>query len=238
MNPGSPKVDPTVDVVHVTLDSESPQPGPSRRQAIIDTAAALFDQAGYHKTSLTDVAAAVGIAKPTLYHYFTSKEEILFWIHDDFISQLIARQERREGTGLSAMECLQAIIHDLLDMMVDHRGHIRAFYDTYRELSSRWQAPIRLKRDLYFRVVVDVIQQGVQDGIFRPEAPDLMAFAVIGMCSWAYTWYSQSSSKSADDIARLYSDILLHGLQLHDSHVDTSVELSQSQQFYSRQRLG
>ena len=66
-----------------------------KRNQVVDKAAELFDAAGYHNTGVADIAAAAGISKPTLYHYFAGKDEILFWIHEDFMEKLIERQEKR-----------------------------------------------------------------------------------------------------------------------------------------------
>ena len=65
-----------------------------RRQQIISLAAGLFDQSGYSSTTMDDIAREVGVAKPTLYHYFPSKDDILHAIHEEFIDLLMSRHER------------------------------------------------------------------------------------------------------------------------------------------------
>lgn len=57
-----------------------------KRGQIATRAAALFDGQGYHATTMEDIAAAVGIAKPTLYHYYRPKAEILYAIHEECVS--------------------------------------------------------------------------------------------------------------------------------------------------------
>ena len=67
----------------------------ARRREVISQAAELFDRTGYHATSVAAVAEASGIRKPTLYHYFSGKDEILFWIHEEFIDLLIEKHRAR-----------------------------------------------------------------------------------------------------------------------------------------------
>src|SRR6516165_1267228 len=62
-----------------------------RKHEIVTAAASVFDRDGYGSTSMDDIARTVGIAKPTLYHYFSSKDEILTSIHEEFIDLLLDR---------------------------------------------------------------------------------------------------------------------------------------------------
>ena len=59
-----------------------------RRKEIIRKAATLFNITGYFNTSMDDIAEAVGLRKPTLYYYVSSKEEILYLIHEELIDHL------------------------------------------------------------------------------------------------------------------------------------------------------
>src|SRR5438552_16778543 len=59
---------------------------------IVDSAAGLFDQEGYHRVSMEDIANAVGLRKPSLYHYVRSKDQILARIHHAFMDRVIQRQ--------------------------------------------------------------------------------------------------------------------------------------------------
>jgi AcrR family transcriptional regulator len=98
-----------------------------KRREVVERAATLFDSAGYHTTSVAELAAAVGLSKPALYHYVSSKDEILFWIHEEFIDLLIAKQKRRPS-DVPASAALREIMSDLLELMDTHRGHVRVFF--------------------------------------------------------------------------------------------------------------
>src|SRR5579862_8729448 len=95
----------------------APNNADARRRQVVTTAAGLFDQAGYHTTNMAQVARAVGLGKPTLYHYFTGKDEILFWIHEEFIDLLIANAQSHRQAGLSASEELRLIMRDIVALM-------------------------------------------------------------------------------------------------------------------------
>jgi AcrR family transcriptional regulator len=142
-----------------------------RRAALIQQAASLFDAWGYHNTSVNNIARAAGIKKPTLYHYFSSKHEILFWIHEEFIDLLIARHEARLRTTMSPRQSLLEVMGDILELMDTHRGHVRVFFEHYRELPEEQQAAIKIKRDKYTAMVEAIIRTGVEQGEFSPDPP-------------------------------------------------------------------
>ena len=77
------------------LPPAEPSAADARRAAVIALAADLFDRGGYASISMEQIAAAAGIAKPTLYHYFRSKDEILRGVHESFIGTLLERQDER-----------------------------------------------------------------------------------------------------------------------------------------------
>jgi AcrR family transcriptional regulator len=107
-----------------------------RRHQIVAAAAGLFDTHGYGNTSMEDVAFRVSIAKPTLYHYFRSKEEILRSIHEEFIQILIDKYMERISSGLDPENLLLGAMKDIFSLMVTHRGYVRVFFEHQRELTS------------------------------------------------------------------------------------------------------
>ena len=184
-----------------------------RRKSVIAGAAALFDEGGYHRVNMASLAEAVGIAKPTLYHYFSGKREILFGIHEEFIDRLLGRYESRRGRAMTAAEDLRALIGDTFELMDSHRGHLRVFFENQRELSDQDKATIRAKRDRYAEIMTSTIARGVRDGEFRDVPPRLTALAIFGMCNWAYQWYESDGELASSEIADLFFDLIFAGLR-------------------------
>jgi AcrR family transcriptional regulator len=187
--------------------------GQSKRKLLVARAAQLFDEDGYHSTSVEDVAEACGIRKPTLYHYFKSKEEILYGIHDEFIDMLIAREKARRKLELSAGQELFEVMGDFLDLLATHRGHVRVFFEHYRELADRQKAAIKRKRDRYESSVRAIFEAGVASGEFRDVDPRMSMLALAGMCNWAYHWYVPDQPLTGRQVAFTFWDLLVRGLQ-------------------------
>jgi AcrR family transcriptional regulator len=183
-----------------------------RRQQIISLAAGLFDEGGYANTTMDDIAAEVGVAKPTLYHYFPSKDDILHAIHEEFIDLLISRHEGRIGTGLRPEQLLLEAMADILELMETHRGHVRVFFEHHRELPEEARGPIRVKRDHYEKIVEDLIREGIEMGVLRETDAHLAALATFGMCNWAYQWYRSGGQLRSREIAYQFWNYLVYGL--------------------------
>jgi AcrR family transcriptional regulator len=185
-----------------------------RRQQVVASAAELFDRAGYHTTSMIDVARAVGLEKPSLYHYFSGKDEILFWIHEQLIDKLESRAAARSLAGpLTASEELRGIMRDVLQLMDTNRGHVRVFFEHERELNEARRKTIRARRNLYHERVLAVVERGVRDGEFADVDSNLVTQALFGMCNWAYRWYRKNDPHSAEEIADFFHHLLINGIK-------------------------
>jgi AcrR family transcriptional regulator len=166
---------------------------------------------------MEEIAATVGLAKPTLYHYFPSKDEILFGIHGEFIDFLIERHQQRLGVGLAPEQQLLEVMVDILELMETHPGHVRVFMEHGRILPAEQQETIRHKRDAYQDAVEAIFREGNQTGVFRGVDPRLASLAMFGMCNWAYQWFQVDGAYRPRILAHLFWGFLVHGLHAHDA---------------------
>ena len=185
-----------------------------RRQRIVEIAAALFDKNGYHATTTGEIAAASGIAKPTLYHYFQSKDEILFCIHEQFVDGLLQKYEAGAASDTSPRDTLLEFMADLLEIIGSERGHVRVFFEHHRELSEPARAQIKSKRRQLYSVVERVLADGVEAKQFRDVNPRLTMLAMFGMCNWCYQWFRSSGDLSSEEIAQYFGQLFLEGIAL------------------------
>lgn len=190
----------------------SPTAADKRRAEVIALAARLFDRHGYSSVSMEQIAIAAGIAKPTLYHYFRAKDEILRGIHETFIDLLLARQDERQRLCLSPADLLLGAMTDIYGLMETHRGYVRVFFEHHRELADDVRDQIRVKRDRYQRQIRDAIAEGITAGVFRPVDPDAATLAVFGICNWAYQWWRPGSGADPALTAQKMWDLVIRGL--------------------------
>ncbi|MES2264553.1 MAG: TetR/AcrR family transcriptional regulator [Pseudomonadota bacterium] len=186
--------------------------GEQRIRLIVNEAAKLFDQVGYHNANMEMVAKASNLRKPTLYHYIKSKEEILLRIHQTLIDDLDGKHLARVAGGQVREALLLGIVTDIMRAIADHRGYVRAFVEHYRELAPEIRKQISGKRQQYFRYMTDLIEEGVAEGTYHTDDVNLSALFLLGQVNWAYQWYVPGVSPAPEVIAQKMLDTFLYGL--------------------------
>lgn len=184
-----------------------------KRLDIITACADLFDRVGYHGMSMQALADAIGLGKPTLYHYFASKADILFEMHQIHIDALIASLNAQAAKSSEPSVLLTQACADTLREIAEHPGYVRAFMDHYGELEGEHRIQIRNRRREYYAGIKAIISDGIASGKFRKTDPDLAVLAFLGMCNWAYKWYPPMADKTPPErMAKQLCQVFLEGL--------------------------
>lgn len=187
-----------------------------KRQEIIASCASLFDRVGYHGTSMQMLADEVGLGKPTLYHYFASKGDILYEMHQLHIDAMIGGLERDSRIeGIQPAELLERACASTLREIAQHPGYVRAFMDHYAELEDEQREDMRLRRREYFTRVTNIIREGIKAGQFADVDPQITTLAFVGMCNWAYKWYPRMADEVPPEaMAKKLCHIFINGLNI------------------------
>lgn len=183
-----------------------------RKREIIQGAARLFDRVGYHGVNMSMIAEAAGVKKPTLYHYISSKDEILFGLHELFIGTLRGNTDQRMAAGWTRLEILRGIVEDTFKLIHDYPGYVRAFFEHFRELGQKQRTEIAGKRDEFIALVIALIEKAMAAGEINKADPRLTAHCLFGICNWAYQWYSPRKDPPAEQLAAECWAIFLRGL--------------------------
>lgn len=184
----------------------------ARRIEICDAAARLFTERGVDRVNMEEIADAVGLAKPSLYHYFRSKELILFNIQDEVMSALLHQLQERVADDTSSREKLLGVFADMFASMDTYPGRVKIFFENYRVLDDEHRRKVRDAQRQYEALVQGIIRDGIADGTFRDVDPQLASLAVFGVNNWAYHWYSQKGSHSSTELAQQFFDFLVNGI--------------------------
>lgn len=185
----------------------------ARREEIVVIAAQLFHDRGYHRTSMSDIADAANLAKPSLYHYIRGKDELLAEIHSMFMDPLLDKAKAREGQGLEPEAALREIIFDIVDLNRSLPGFVRVFHEYVRDLPEGVAAEIGRKRDHFEEEVASVVTAIIGDGLSNPVKRRVIVLSLFGICNWAYHWYRPNGPLDSRAIAGLMTDFALNGLR-------------------------
>ena len=185
-----------------------------KRHEIIAACASLFDRVGYHGTSMQMLADEVGLGKPTLYHYFASKGDLLYDMHQLHIDAMIGGLEADARIdGIQPAQLLERACASTLREIAHHPGYVRAFMDHYAELEDKQREEMRKRRREYFMRITEIIRTGIEIGQFGKLDPQLATLAFVGMCNWAYKWYPRMANEvPPEEMAKQLCQIFLNGL--------------------------
>ena len=188
------------------------------RQALLKSALALFDRLGYDATSVQQIVDDAHRTKGAFYHHWESKEALLRDLHEEFIDDQLERARAVIGRDLPPEEMLRELVTEvLMEPLSVYKSEITVFLHEHRFLSDAAFAEIRRKRDEFENIVVGVIKHGMDTGAFKKVGtPQLVAFGVIGMCAWSYTWLEAKGKLSPREIGETYGDILVKGLAVSE----------------------
>jgi TetR/AcrR family transcriptional regulator len=182
-----------------------------KRVEILKSAAAAFRRRGYHGASVEEIARALQMTKGSLYYYFKSKEEILYFCHDYSLDILLDLLKEAEADGRRPDEKLRWLIAAFVRMIIDEL-HGTALTLDLQALSRAHLRKVIAKRDRFDRGVRHILDEGIALGVFAPADPKLLAFAILGSINWIARWFDPSGPARSDEIARTFADYLLAGL--------------------------
>jgi AcrR family transcriptional regulator len=180
-----------------------------RRQLVLMAAAKRFETDGFHGTTMQEIADEVGITKAALYHYVDSKEQMLYEIHDAFISSILEEANQFVADNSDPAEQLRLFVHSIFRAVADFNPHVRAFFRDFTSLSVDSQADIKAKRDRYEKLVEDCLAEGVRQGRFElVVSPRLAGLFMFGACNWSYQWMRADRETPPHDLAEAWYTML------------------------------
>jgi AcrR family transcriptional regulator len=182
-----------------------------KREAVIRTAARAFDARGYHNTSLDDIAAALGVTKPTVYYYVPNKEQLLYECFRAGLEPIRAALHRAEQAEGSGRERLRDVIRDYAVAIASEYGWcmVRA---EHQDLGEELSGEVRALKGEIDRGIRKLLQLGMTDGSIAATDPKLAAFAIAGSLNWIAHWYRAGRSLTSGQVAEAYVSLLEHGL--------------------------
>jgi AcrR family transcriptional regulator len=183
-----------------------------RRQAIIDTSARVFARQGYHATGIMELCTANDLGKGALYHYISSKEELLASIHDRVMDEVMLGADRVLEAGGRPSQQLAMHGEELLDVIHRYPDHVWVFLHEFPALTGPRAERFRSRRREYERRVEDVLRSGVEAGEFRDIDPWLTARAWLGMHNYPYLWLKPGGRLDARSVAKPFADIITRGI--------------------------
>ncbi len=183
-----------------------------KREAIRATAANVFATEGFDRASMTLLAARCGISKASIYHYFDSKEALLFDILNAHLTALRDRVLGLTDQGEGAESFVRAVITEILLAYQGADDEHRVLTNLTGALSPEQKTVLSgLQRELIQFVSTAIAAQS--PGLAKtPKKLHETTMALFGMLNWYYMWNRSSETQARLDYARLVADLFLNGV--------------------------
>ena len=184
-----------------------------KRGAILKTAARTFADEGFDRASMAGLARACGISKSLIYHYYASKEALLFDILHTHLSALKEAVDGVEG-GADPEADLRAVVHVILEAYRNADAEHKLQLDALGVLPAAERRTLEaLQRDLVTLVSDALTRTAAPLFEARPEALRPAAMSLFGMLNWVYMWHRPKGGISRAEYADMATDLMLGGME-------------------------
>lgn len=182
-----------------------------KRLAILKEASRLFAEQGFARTSIAQIATACNASKAWIYHYYDSKEQILFDLLDSHIRHLLSTIEAAEDPSLPPEQRVQALIHALLWAYRDADHTHKVQLNDLGILPEEQQEHIKEMERRLVAMVAEALA-AVNPALKREKTLlKPVTMALFGMLNWAHQWFRPDGPMSLDDYAALCSRLIIDG---------------------------
>ncbi|MGP9804969.1 TetR/AcrR family transcriptional regulator [Paracoccus sp. NSM] len=185
-----------------------------KQRVILDTAAEVFAEQGMEKASMAQVAARAQVSKALLYHYYPSKDALIFAIITTHLEELDASIEEADDPALPPDQRLRRLVGAVLENYRGADNQHKVQLNATAALSDDQKAQVTaLERAIVrrFSLVLDQINPGLNDR----ERPLLMpvTMSLFGMMNWVYMWFKDGGRISREDYADVATTLILEGIK-------------------------
>jgi AcrR family transcriptional regulator len=183
-----------------------------KQQRIRDGAALLFARDGFDATSIADIASACGVAKSLVYHYFESKEEILFDLLSAHMDALLAAAEDALASGDDPERQFRAFVRAHLRLYAHARAKHILLLNGLRSLPDGRRKAIVAKERRLISMAADLLARVAPGLAAQSDLRMPAAMSFYGLINWTYTWYRADGAMTPEAFADMAAELVLRGL--------------------------
>jgi len=180
---------------------------------ITASAASLFRSKGFAATTTRELSDSVGIQKSSLYHYFDSKESLLFDLCMSSLSDVNLLFNEIIITDATSFEKLQSVFHSYVILILKDRDRHATMLLEIRSLSDQHRKILIETRDKNVNLIHNLVQSAQIDGHLRSDiSTKNLVLGLFNLINWSIFWYIENGTMSAEEISTFLSKIFFQGV--------------------------
>jgi AcrR family transcriptional regulator len=179
---------------------------------IAKIAAQIFSSKGFLATSLDDIAAGAKLTKGGVYHYFNSKDEILYFICSTYVDMDLEGLEQSLAQLSESREKIKFIIDHHIEHYSVHSYAAKTLLHESYNLRPKYLKEIRARERRYFEIVSKAIFDFL-GGKATKELVTTLSFTLFGMMNWIYKWYDPKGGIKPKELSQIIYEIFVAGME-------------------------
>ena len=182
-----------------------------RQEEILAHATEVFCEKGYEGASMRDLSRATGMSLAGLYHYFGSKERLLFLIQEDTFTTIVKQLKARLETVSDPEQRIRVFIQNHLEYFVANQSGLKVLSHEDEALKNGFGSKITAIKREYYRICAGLMEE-LKAGRQLEFNSRTAVMSLFGMINWIYTWYNPRVDGDAEELARDMGNIFLSGV--------------------------
>jgi TetR/AcrR family transcriptional regulator len=178
-------------------------------RALVGVASVILNKSGYEGLSLADVAGVLGITKQALYHYASSKEDLLFKCYERALDLAEAAYDHADATGKNGLDKVVQFVR----FHINPEAETYAILDNLGALTEEHRKAISGRAKQLEQRMRGFIREGIEDGTIARIDPKFTEFWILGSLSWMPKWFKPEGDLSADEVANSFIQLISEGLR-------------------------
>ena len=172
----------------------------------------LFAQKGYHNTSMREIARGLNMNQSSLYHYFNSKEDILFALINDAMDDALETLEDICQTDLSPRGKLNRVLNFYTNFYAGDQDRLRLLVNEQGNLGDDYRKVLIKKERRYVLLIQSILKALADEGRMKSIPPVVATFAFFGMVHYTIKWYDKNGPVKSGELADYFLEIFTKGI--------------------------
>jgi AcrR family transcriptional regulator len=183
-----------------------------KRRSILDSAAAVFAKLGMEHASMAQIAKENNVSKASLYHYYPSKEVLLFDIGRTHLVELEAAIRKADRPDLDPRQRLRHLIGGVLDNYRTASNFHHVLLNGTGTLPEAQRVELHKMERRIVKAFSDVLTE-INPELGKGQAGVTpVTMSLFGILNWAYAWFKPSGALSRDGYADMVTALILGGV--------------------------
>lgn len=184
----------------------------SKKEKVLEVATRLFAVRGFDGTSVRKIADEAGLSVAGMFHYFSSKEEILFEIMSSFLDEGLKRlKEICSGSG-GTVQRLEEVCRFFTEYFAGHMDELTILSSEGKSLTREHREVFKQKQREYLEAVKRLLEELQAQGLLKDMDITVLSFLFFGMALWTSRWYNPKGKVSPKELGDMMSEVFLRGI--------------------------